>query len=151
MHYLRILILILFHFATMSRAFAALGDVESTIGNDQQKLRAVRTQRESKQNYSIHELESNMHTVREFIGQDGTIFAVSWQGNIRPDLSVLLGQYFPHYKALDDARPRMTSRHPVTIKTDKIVVIKGGHMRDVRGLAYIQDRLPAGVNLEDLQ
>jgi hypothetical protein len=135
----------------MSQAQAALGDAEAAVGSDQQKLRASRDQRTSKQGYSIHELVSDMHTVREFIGHDGTVFAVSWQGNIRPDLKTLLGNYFSDYSALDEARPRMQGRRPVTIRTDKIVVMKSGHMRDVRGIAYIPSRLPANVNLEDLQ
>lgn len=135
----------------MSRAYAVLGEVETSVANDQQKLRVNRDQRSSRNQYSIHELVNDMYTVKEYVGHDGVVFAVSWQGNLRPDLQPLLGSYFDQYHELDEARPRMVSRHPVTIRTNKIVVLKGGHMRDIRGIAYIPDRLPANVQVEELQ
>ena len=145
------LILILSQFATINTSFASLGDLESQVGSDQQKLQAQHDLRSSRTLYSVHELVSNMHTVKEYVGSDGVVFAISWQGVLRPDLKTLLGTYFAHYQALDQARPRMQTRAPVSINTDKIVVLKGGHMRDIRGLAYIPTKLPAGINLEDLQ
>jgi hypothetical protein len=52
---------------------------------------------------------------------------------------------------MDARRPRMTTRQPVNIQTSKIMVKKGGHMRDIKGIAVINDQLPAGVTVEELQ
>ena len=35
--------------------------------------------------------------VREYVGQSGVVFAVSWHGPHTPDLSSLLGSYFAGY------------------------------------------------------
>jgi len=145
------LIMILSQFATEPLAFAALGERESQIATDQVRLRANKVQRTTQARFSVHEITSDSNTVKEFVGADGVVFAVSWRGTFRPDFESLFGSYYEDYHARDASRPRMISRHPVSITTDQIVVQKGGHMRDVHGIAYIPSKLPPGVQPEDLQ
>lgn len=146
-----ILTLILFQIATIDASWAALGDSEADIGRDQPKLHVNRMRQTTAKLYSVRELVSDMHTVKEFIGKDGVVFAVSWQGNILPDLQTLLGVYYDQFEVIDEARPRMITRRPVTIRTDQVVVVKAGRMRDIHGFAYLPSRLPAGVQLEELK
>lgn len=145
------LIIIMSQFATVQMAFAALGERESQIASDQIKLRASKVQRTTRPRFSVHEITSDSNTVKEFVGDDGVVFAVSWRGTFRPDLKALFGSYYDEYHARDAARPRMMGRHPISITTDRLIVQKGGHMRDVHGLAYIPSKMPAGVQPEDLQ
>lgn len=137
--------------ATAPFAYAALGDKESQIVNDQQRLHAIHARRTTQALYSVHEINNDNGTIKEFVGPNGTVFAVSWRGTFLPDLKTLFGSYYDQYQVINAARPRMLGRHPVEVKTDQIVVRKGGHMRDVRGIAYIPTQLPAGVQPDDLQ
>lgn len=145
------LILILIIVTGSPNAMAALGDKENIIDSDKIKLRASGHVIKQSGNYSVHELSGPINTVKEYVSTDRTVFAVSWRGVKRPDLSVLFGAYYGDYNSMDAARPRMLSRQPVSINTSKIIVHKDGHMRDVRGFAYIRDQLPNGVSVEDLQ
>jgi hypothetical protein len=58
--------------------------------------------------HTMHELQAPTGTkVREYLGNDGKVFAVSWQGPFRPNLRQLLGAYYDTYmKAARAARPR---------------------------------------------
>jgi hypothetical protein len=141
-----ILIFIANHFA-----FAALGDHENVMNSDLIKLKSSHHIVQKTARYSIHEIETPISTIREYVDNNGLVFAVSWRGIRRPDLSVLLGPYFPEYQNIDARRGRMITREPVSIQTSKIVVRKGGHMRNIKGLAIISDQLPSGVSEEDLK
>lgn len=132
-------------------AWGALGDKEDMINSDKIKLKASNRSVQRAANYSVHELSSPIRTIKEYVSADGTVFAVSWRGANKPDLSVLLGKYYEEYQAVDSAKPKMRSRQPVAIKTSRIVVHKDGHMRDIRGVAYIEGQLPEGVRVEDLK
>lgn len=131
-------------------AHAALGRAESSIDADQASLRAFTHSKTTSENFTRHELTGQMNTVTEYVDKSGLVFAVTWHGVLKPDLSTLLGSYFQEYSDVDSARERMTIRHPVHIQTPNIVVTKEGHMRDVRGRAYLPGHVPSGVNLGDL-
>jgi hypothetical protein len=88
-------------------------------------------------------------TVHEYISSSGTVFAVSWRGPRPPDLSRLLGSYFSQYQAAA-AAPHRQQRH-LNIKTQDLVVETGGHMRDLRGRAYLASLLPPNVSPEDIR
>lgn len=143
--------LILIALFISSSAWAALGDREAVINSDVAKLKSASHSTEKKALYTVHEIETPIAKIREFVDKNGLVFAVSWRGIRRPDLSVLLGSYFEEYNNIDARRPRMTTRQPVNIQTSKIMVKKGGHMRDIKGIAVINDQLPAGVTVEELQ
>jgi Protein of unknown function (DUF2844) len=91
--------------------------------------------------------------VREYIGQTGTVFAVSWNGPHTPDLSTLLGTYFPGYA--DTLRQQIAKQGsafgPSTVQRSDVVVEKGGHMGAYIGRAWLPSGLPAGVSTDDIQ
>ena len=87
--------------------------------------------------------------VHEF-SSGGVIFAIRWSGARMPDLSRLLGDYFPQYTAAVKAG-LVRRRHPPTNLHDtQVVVHTGGHMRAYYGSAYVPDLVPAGVDLQSL-
>lgn len=98
--------------------------------------------------YQIYETISEGQTIREYVDMNGIVFAVTWRGMVEPDLSILLGSY---YNESQKIQPSPTvGRAPKIAGNDKIVIQKAGHMRDVRGRAYLPDLLPAHVNPGDL-
>ncbi len=133
-------------------SIAALGDRVTSIAIDRTALGATqKAVQKSAFGYTSHEMIANGNIVREYVSGDGIIFAVTWQGTKRPDLSVLLGAYFEEYSSEDAKAPKSAvSRQPLSIKTSDIIVQHTGHMRDLRGRAFIPSLVPEGVNVEVL-
>lgn len=132
-----ILILSLLHITALAR-----------LGDQKAQTQQSRAQRIS--NYRMESRETPMYRMEEYIDDTGFVFAVSWSGVGRPDLSETLGEYFEEFKLEDSARPKMYSRAPVVVKTSNIVVRRDGHPRALHGSAFVKDRIPAGFDPRDL-
>lgn len=131
-------------------AHAALGESVATVRNDQAKMRAAARPSVQQAAYTVHEMQDAAGVViREFAGADGVVFAVSWSGPVKPDLQQLLGKYFDRFR---DAprQPGAGHRHG-GLRSDDLVVRSSGHMRAFTGIAWLPQRLPAGVRPEELQ
>jgi hypothetical protein len=129
-------------------ATAVLGEDASSIGAGQTHwLASERIQRAD--THTMHELEAATGTkVREYLGHDGKVFAVSWQGPFRPDLRQLLGAYYQTY--LKAAGPRV-SRGPLNIRLPGLVIHISGHQRASYGRVYIVDRVPQGLSPDEIR
>lgn len=102
--------------------------------------------------FSVRESSPNGVLVKEYISNDGVVFAVSWRGVAEPNLADLLGDYFPEYdQAAEHQLPVQRRGRTAQITASQIVVNKFGHMRDIRGLAYVPSLVPEGVNVGELQ
>lgn len=90
--------------------------------------------------------------VREYVGADGNVFGIAWDGPRMPDLQTLLGNYFPQYasgvQALKAMRP---GRGPVAVEQSDLVVHSGGHMGSFFGQAWLPSALPAGTTGNDIK
>jgi hypothetical protein len=131
---------------------AALGDTVASVAADQQKFQMRRQIRQA-QNYSVHTMTGDDGTViNEFVSASGTVFGVSWQGPGIPDLSQLLGGHFSTFQAqvLGESKIRARRRGAV-VGNGNLIVESGGHQRDFRGRAYLNDQLPSGVTAEVIQ
>jgi hypothetical protein len=95
----------------------------------------------------------NGTVVREYLGTDGNVFGIAWSGPQMPDLSSLLGTYFPQYVAgVETARAARGGGHgPVAVEDSGLVVHSGGHMGAFSGEAWLPQALPAGVSGSDIQ
>jgi hypothetical protein len=100
--------------------------------------------------YDIHELSTQAgSTVREFVGQDSKVFAVSWSGGWRPNLREIMGTHYDRYLSATHGRRR--ARGPVRIELPGMVVFMGGYLRTFWGHAYLTDQLPAGFSPQELK
>jgi len=72
------------------------------------------------------------------------VFGVVWEGPAMPDLSQLLGAYFPHFRDSVAAHPHR--RGPVYVQSGSLVIESGGHMRAFRGRAYLTNLIPSNLN-----
>lgn len=129
-------------------SLATLGEKISSITEDQRALRGVKKTFQ-RNNFSVHEISYGGHQVKEYASNQGIVFAVTWRGNSEPDLSVLFGNYYSEYKEAKPVR-RFRGRGPQQFQTRHIQIQKFGHMRDVRGKAYIPELIPRGVKIEDI-
>jgi hypothetical protein len=89
-------------------------------------------------------------TVTEYFA-NGVVFALTWNGAVMPDLSGLLGTYFPGYQVALQNRPRAGRNAPVAVQTDQIVVHSAGHMRAFTGMAYVPPLVPSGFDITLLE
>jgi hypothetical protein len=129
-------------------AWAALGGDASSIGTGQTHLLATaRITRAG--THTMHEMEAGTGTkVREYVGNDGKVFAVCWQGPFRPNLRDLLGAHYEPY--LKAAGPR-AARGPVNIRLPGLVIHMSGHQRAFYGRAYLVDHVPQGLSTDEIQ
>lgn len=129
-------------------SFATLGQDVSSIQSDKAHLNAS-VQVMAKQLYSVQQMRTAKgSTVRQYVSPGGTVFAVSWQG-FSPDLRQLLGDYYNEYMAA--AAQAAHRGRGVRVDTGDLVVETGGHMRYVVGRAFLRDKIPAGVSVDEIR
>jgi hypothetical protein len=135
------------HFARP--ALAALGDDVSAVEQDRVRMHASLEVRRNA-NYEIHELSTAVGgTVREFVGQNGKVFAVSWSGGWRPNLRDIMGAHYDRYIA--HTRGKRRTQGPGRIELPGMVVFMGTYLRTSFGHVYLTDQLPAGFSPEGIQ
>ncbi|MGH9412116.1 MAG: DUF2844 domain-containing protein [Terriglobales bacterium] len=83
-------------------------------------------------------------TLRAYATASGTVFGLAWQGITPPDLKSLLGSNYEAYRKA--AASHVRHRGPLTIHVGNLVVQLSGHMRDLRGRAYLINAIPAPLS-----
>ncbi|MGF6768989.1 hypothetical protein P3T18_001459 [Paraburkholderia sp. GAS199] len=100
--------------------------------------------------YSVTESRDvNGVTIREYVLPGNVVFAVTWVGPIRPDMTVLLGRYFPHY--VDAQKKQARNASASSGASQDFRVESGGRLGHFFGTAYLPKLVPAGVVPGDLQ
>jgi hypothetical protein len=140
-------------------AYAVLGGAPSYAGtassaSGQSIVNRQVTQRAAAAaTYSVHEATLTSGTViREYVGANGAVFGIAWQGPQMPDLQTLLGSYFPQYVGqLDAQRAKVGGHGPVRVTGTGLTVHSGGHMGAFAGQAYLPQALPTGVSPADIR
>src|SRR6201995_5166709 len=108
-------------------SYAALGESASKIDAEQTHMKAAR-RITSQAAYQVHELtQPSGAVVREFVDAGGNVFAVTWSGPYKPDLSMLLGKSFPRFVEAGSA-PHASHRE-LAIRAPDLVVESQGRMR----------------------
>jgi uncharacterized protein DUF2844 len=126
--------------------WAVLGEYQNTVGADQRVMRG-QIQSVTQQGYSLHEIKgADGAVVREYVSPDGVVFGLSWQSPAMPNLAQLLGSYFPDFQLASNRR--MRHRGPLVVRTDRVVIESGGHMRAFRGRAYVPSLMPKNLSPE---
>ncbi|MEJ2683850.1 MAG: DUF2844 domain-containing protein [Candidatus Sulfobium sp.] len=137
-------------FAAAGRVHAALGESVKSVASDMKALSAARGNITSHDGYTVQEINSPSVAVREYISASGVVFGVAWNGLVRPDLTQLLGSYAAEYRETLRQTPRARGRRSLRIETNHIVVEEWGHMRNLRGRAYVPDLIPPGVSVDEI-
>ena len=132
-------------------ADATLGGRADTVDADGRALQGVHRAATSHRGYTVQEVVADASTVREYLTPSGVVFGIAWNGNIHPDLEQLLGSYWGEYSAVRDAAGRKPGRRGRQVKTDNVVVEKWGHMRNLRGRAYLPSLVPTGVTSDEIK
>ena len=132
-------------------ALAHLGGDTDSVGADrdamQAQLRSIPMQL-----YDMHEITTaGGGVVREYSTRQGTVFAVTWQGQLPPDLAQLFGNYYKQYQGAAAAHSRPGMHRQLNISNPDFVVASTGRLRSFRGAAYVPSLVPTGVSAAELQ
>ena len=133
------------------RVEATLGEVEDSVVSDETALVAKRVSKTVRNGYTVQELRSDSVIVREYIAPTGVVFAIAWNGLIHPDLTPLLGSYADEYETAMRHASREPGRRHRQVETNRVVVEKWGHMRNLQGRAYVPALIPSGVSVDEIK
>jgi hypothetical protein len=133
---------------------AELGGDAASVESDRvhfQVLRmASRAAATSASAYTVHELQLlGGINVREYLSSTQQVFAVGWDGPRMPDVQQLLGAYYPRF--VESARASAKGHRPVRRQDADLVILTGGHPRAFKGIAYLPQQLPPGINTSELR
>jgi hypothetical protein len=136
---------------TAQTAQATLGESADSLISDRKELSTMRSATIVRDTFTIQEISSDSVTVREYLSPSGVVFGIAWNGLIHPDLTPLLGPYNEEYRKSLRQTTRKPGRRSSRVKTDRIVVEKWGHMRNLQGRAYVPSLLPPGVTVDEIK
>jgi hypothetical protein len=130
---------------------ATLGETADSVTTDRKALSAVSGAKTARRSYQVQEIVSDSTTIREYISPTDIVFAIAWKGLINPDLTHLLGSYADEYHQAAQKTPRKPGQRSRRVKTNRVVVEKWGHMRNIQGRAYVPNLIPPGVSVDDIK
>ena len=100
--------------------------------------------------YSVRQsVDANGVTIREYLLPANVVFAVTWQGPIRPNMRALLCSYFTNYVAAGQTGVRGSG--PLIEGNDDFRIESAGRLGNFSGMAWLPRLLPAGVRPGDLE
>ena len=132
------------------QAQATLGEGAASVTRDRNALSAAKKATTSQANYTVQEVASAATTVREYLSLSGVVFAVAWNGMVHPDLTTLLGSYAGEYRDAKRRSQRQHGQKRSRVEANRVIVETWGHMRNLRGRAYLPALLPEGVSINEI-
>lgn len=124
-------------------AQAALGQHVDSIATDATHLAAVSHASIVQGPFTVHTIALPSGTaVREYVGSNGIVFGVAWDGPTLPDLKTTLGAAFDRFASATPTR----GGGPLAVSAADLVVYSSGHLRAFSGHAYLPQALPPGVD-----
>ena len=136
---------------TVQDTLAALGESVDSVESDRESLAAAHVAMTAHRAYTVHEIKTDSTVIREYVSLSGIVFAVAWNGLVHPNLTELLGSYSGEYQEALQQTQRKQGRRQLEVKTNRVVVQKWGHIRDMKGRAYAPDLVPPGVSIDAIK
>ncbi len=143
--------LLLAGLACTAPAWGALGRDSASVEADRALLKGALTV-SSAGGYEVREIATEGGgVVREYLGTDGRVFAVSWHGPTIPDLRQLLGPYYERYAQGASAASHAGGHRHFTVAQPEIVVESSGRLRAFVGRAWDPRLLPPDFSARDIR
>ena len=131
-------------------AMAALGGSVATLFAGSAQPGAATRLATVNDKYNVYETQTPSGiVVRQYSSLDDFVFAVTWQGPVKPDMKQLLGEYFSQYSEAQ-SHDQANRRH-MRIRAPELILQSDGRMRKFSGKAYLPKKMPAGVSIDELQ
>ena len=135
-----------------SQAHAELGGKAATVDNDRVHLHA-RISHSAPASGGVTQTEMTLGdgtVTRQFTSSAGVVFAVSWNGPMRPNLRQLFGGYYSRLQSASAKTARLHARAAFTANDSDFVVRSGGHPGAFWGYAILPAQVPAGFDASRL-
>ncbi len=143
-------LMVLLHLSVSSLALGSLGESAMTIEQDRLLLNGT-SHVESHAGFSVHILEAQGRSVREYVSSDGMVFGLVWKHQAGPlNLEQLFGPYYGDYSRAALVQPRQSHKFH-RIETERLIVERGGRMGATWGRAWIPSLLPSGFSKDQIQ
>ncbi len=126
-------------------AFAALDDSAEAVGVEAQRLGATWKRPPLALAHPVHQLAwPDGSTLRQHMGADGRVWALSWNLRTAPRLDLLLGPHHEAWRAAARAAARPGARHAARVEAGDLVVEMTMNGNAYQGRAWLRSRQPAG-------
>ncbi|CAD5366372.1 conserved exported hypothetical protein [Rubrivivax sp. A210] len=134
-------------------AAAVLGEGLASVQADTLRLAATRRIASGLET-QVHTLaQADGSTIRQYVGADGRVYAISWNTRYKPRLDALLGAHFPAYAEAARAAQQLRAgvRHAASLSHGDLVVESLAHLNAHAGRAWLRSRLPAAGSADAIR
>lgn len=140
----------LFAALTPAVSHATLGAAPTPTASTPSMLLAATRPTAAMTSYTMQETNNaDGVTVREYVLPNNVVFAVTWEGPVRPDMTALLGSYFSNFANPTADRPMGVS---ASIQSEGDFRVESfGRPGHFFGKAYLPRLTPANLNVDDLR
>ena len=128
-----------------------MGDEVKKIQDDKVLLKAQSLKVIQKEKFSIYEIQVPEYKIREYVNSDRKVFAVAWSGFTHPQMKQVLSSYYDEFLEVAQNQKRTHGQRFRVVKTKNLTVMMSGHMRNLKGKAYLHKGLPLGVNIYEIR
>jgi hypothetical protein len=136
--------------AAAAPCLAALGGDAASVQSDGVSMKSA-VHVTPNAGFAVHEIASpSGTTLREYVGTDGKVFAVAWNGIVNPDLRQVLGTYYARYEQ-GAATAVQHSHRQLAISLPDFVFVNTGRQRAFAGRAWVPAMVPANVATSDIK
>ena len=137
---------------TSSSAFATLGESVRSVEIDRGVMKAAKAATITpSERYTVHEIESDTGTIREYANAAGIVFGIAWSGARTPELAPLLGTYAKDFTEAQASKVKEFGKRSSEISGRNVTVHQWGHMRNIGGRAFDPALLPSGVTVDEIE
>lgn len=131
-------------------ALAALGGTADSVRADAARLRSQPIATATVL-YDRHDMATAAGLVHEFVSRSGQVFAVTWSGQMPPDLRQILGPYHADFQQAVAAQTGPGAHRHAAVVLPDLVVHAVARMRAFEGAAYVPSLVPVGFDLAELR
>jgi len=133
-----------------SLSLAEVDGNEDSVEKDRSHFGATESIRKSLK-YKIYDLAAARNNVHEYVDKSGHVFAVTWDGRIPPDLSVIFGKHYDDYNKTLTNYPRAKGRRNFqSLVTSKLKITQYGHLGHYAGSAFVIGTMPEDVSTDEI-
>ena len=135
----------------IASSHATLGKSADAVEHLRKAFHATRVKTLDRKTFTVQVVTKEGALIREYLNSGGVVFAVTWAGDVQPDLAPILGERLEEFSLRLAQGPRRRGRFAgQTVKAKDFVVETFGHMRAMRGRAYIPSLFPAGMTANEI-
>jgi len=132
---------------------ANLGSTEDSVDSDRKAIAGSELETVHQGKFKVRTIQNHSLKIREYINPQGRVFGLAWDGARHPNLETFLGhEYHSDFsQAIQNQKYGPGRRAFDLVRGQHVIVERSGHMRGMRGKAYVPEMFPQGVTAYDIK